>query len=54
MGRPQKMTIGEVHEVGIRGLLVYCSDHKCSHSVEINKARPLQRSLFHAVMKMLQ
>jgi len=25
---PQKITLGEMREIGIRGLLVYCSDHE--------------------------
>jgi hypothetical protein len=36
MKRPQKITLGEVRAMGIRGLLIYCSDFKCSHNVEIN------------------
>jgi hypothetical protein len=36
MKRPQKITLGEVREMGIRGLLVYCSGYKCSHNVEIS------------------
>jgi hypothetical protein len=35
MMRPQKITLGKVREMGIRGLRVYCSDYKCSHAVEI-------------------
>jgi hypothetical protein len=34
MKRPQKITLGEIREMGIRGLLVYCSDFECN--VEIN------------------
>jgi len=29
MGRPQKITF-EMREMGIRGVLTYCSDYKCS------------------------
>jgi hypothetical protein len=29
--RQQKITLGEMRESGVRGLLVYCSDYKCSH-----------------------
>jgi hypothetical protein len=36
MKRPQKITLGEVRAMGIRGLLVYCSHYKCSHNVEIS------------------
>ena len=31
MDRPQKITFGEMREMGVRRILVYCSDHKCSH-----------------------
>jgi hypothetical protein len=34
--RPQKITLGEMRAMGILGLLVYCSDYKCSHNVEIS------------------
>lgn len=27
-----KITFGEMRASGVRGLLVYCSDYKCSHS----------------------
>jgi hypothetical protein len=33
MQRPQKITFGEMRESGVRGVLVYCSDYKCSHYV---------------------
>jgi hypothetical protein len=36
MKRPQKITLGEIRQMGIRGLLVYCSDYKCSHNIEIS------------------
>jgi hypothetical protein len=32
-GRPQKITLGEMRSTGVRGLLIYCSDYKCSHSI---------------------
>jgi hypothetical protein len=34
--RPQKITMGELRSSGVRGLLVYCSDYKCSHSIAIS------------------
>jgi hypothetical protein len=34
--RPTKITFGEMGDMGIRGLLVYCADHRCSHSIAIN------------------
>jgi hypothetical protein len=32
----QKMTFSEMRATGVRGLLVYCSDYKCSHWVAIS------------------
>jgi hypothetical protein len=34
--RPQKITFGEMREMGVRGLLVYCADYRCSHSMAIS------------------
>jgi hypothetical protein len=36
MDYPQKITLGEVRDAGVRRLLVYCRDHRCSHSVIIS------------------
>jgi hypothetical protein len=33
MSRPQKITFGEMRSSGVRGLLIYCSDYNCSHSI---------------------
>jgi hypothetical protein len=30
------LTFGEMRDVGVRGLLIYCQDYKCSHSIAIN------------------
>jgi hypothetical protein len=35
----QKITLGEMRKMGVRGLLVYCSDYKCSHGDEISADR---------------
>jgi hypothetical protein len=35
MQRPTKITFGEMREYGIRGVLIYCTDYKCSHSVAV-------------------
>jgi hypothetical protein len=32
--RPQKITFAEMRKQGVRGLLVYCADCKCSHGPE--------------------
>jgi hypothetical protein len=34
--RSQKITLGEMRSTGVRGLLIYCSDYKCSHSIAIS------------------
>jgi hypothetical protein len=39
MDRPQKITFGELRDMGVRGLLIYCSDYKCSHSIALSADR---------------
>jgi hypothetical protein len=34
--RPQKITFAEIRSSGVRGVLVYCSDYRCSHSITAN------------------
>jgi hypothetical protein len=35
--RPQKITFGEMRdEMGVRGILVYCADFRCSHCVAMS------------------
>jgi hypothetical protein len=34
--RPQKITLGEMRASGVRGLLIYCADYKCSHWIRIS------------------
>jgi hypothetical protein len=36
----QKITLGSMRAGGVHGLLVYCSDYRCSHHIEIS-AEPL-------------
>jgi hypothetical protein len=31
--RPQKITFAQMRASGVRGLLIYCSDYRCSHSI---------------------
>ena len=31
---PQKITFGELRASGVRDVLIYCRDHRCSHHVE--------------------
>jgi hypothetical protein len=33
--RPQKITFADMRDMGVRGILVYCADYHCSHSVAI-------------------
>jgi hypothetical protein len=35
----QKITLGEMRASGVRGLLVYCSDYKCSHWTTLSADR---------------
>ena len=39
MDRPQKITFAELCDMGVRGLLIYCQDYKCSHSLAISADR---------------
>jgi len=39
MARPQKITFGEMRASGVRDVLIYCRDHRCSHYVEISADR---------------
>jgi hypothetical protein len=36
VARPTKITLGEMRAAGIRGILVYCQDYHCSHSIAIS------------------
>jgi hypothetical protein len=35
----QKITLAEMRAAGVRGLLIYCSDFRCSHSTTISADR---------------
>jgi hypothetical protein len=37
--RQKKITFGEMRDAGVRGLLIYCSDYKCSHWTAISGDR---------------
>jgi hypothetical protein len=39
LSRQQKITFAEMRAAGVRGLLVYCSDYKCSHWTAISGDR---------------
>lgn len=32
---PEKITFGEMRQIGVRGALIYCADYKCSHSTRL-------------------
>jgi hypothetical protein len=34
--RPTKITFSEMRDMAVRGLLVYCADYRCSHSVDVS------------------
>jgi hypothetical protein len=36
MDRPQKITFGEMRESGVRDVLIYCADYRCSHHIAIS------------------
>ena len=37
--RPTKITFAEMRESGVRGILIYCADYHCSHSMAMSAAR---------------
>ena len=39
LARQQKITLAEMRVAGFRGLLIYCSDYKCSHWTTISGDR---------------
>jgi hypothetical protein len=36
MPDPTKITFAEMRDMGVYGLLVYCADYRCSHSIAIS------------------
>jgi hypothetical protein len=36
MEREQKITFRAMRDTGVRGILIYCADYKCSHSTAIS------------------
>ena len=36
MERPQKITLGEMRAMGVRGVVIYCQDYTFSHSHAIS------------------
>jgi hypothetical protein len=43
MKRPEKITFGEMRQMAVRGVLIYCSDYKCSRSTAVD-AGPIRSS----------
>ena len=39
LDRPQKITFADMRAQGVHGLLVYCADYRCSHSIAISGDR---------------
>ena len=35
---PQKITFGEMRASGVRDVLIYCRDHRCSHYIESGRS----------------
>ena len=35
MVRPMKITFADMRAAGVRGILVYCCDYRCSHSIAL-------------------
>jgi hypothetical protein len=44
MNRPTKITFDEMRDMGVRGVVIYCQDYKCSHSLALS-AEPFSRNL---------
>jgi hypothetical protein len=35
MSRPRKISFGEMRAMGVRGVLIYCTDYRCSHTIAV-------------------
>nr|WP_128925603.1 hypothetical protein [Bradyrhizobium guangxiense] len=35
-GRPVKITFGELREMGLRDVLIYCADYRCGHNTSVS------------------
>jgi hypothetical protein len=44
--RPEKITFAEMRSSGVRGLLIYCSDYRCSHYITSQSAAIDGRMMF--------
>lgn len=36
---PRKITFGQMREMGLRGVLIYCADYRCGHSIAASADR---------------
>jgi hypothetical protein len=45
----EKITLGEMRSSGVRGLLIYCSDYRCSHYIGRAFAEPETNELLGRV-----
>jgi hypothetical protein len=34
--RPTKITFAQMRDMGVRGILIYCADYHCSHSIALS------------------
>jgi hypothetical protein len=39
MTRAERITFGELRDMGLRGVPIYCADYRCSHSVALSADR---------------
>jgi hypothetical protein len=39
INRPQKITFADMRAQGVRGVLIYCADYRCGHSIAISGDR---------------
>jgi len=44
----EKITLGEMRASGVRGLLIYCADYRCSHSIAISRLATTSTKVFRA------
>jgi len=42
--RPRKITFGEMHESGVRGMFIDCGDYRRSHHIEMSADPARSRS----------
>ena len=50
--RPTKISFGEMRDSGVRGILVYCADYHCSHSVAVRRRRHRESGPLHSLAQL--